>query len=219
MSGFTLAELMVSIAILIIISLAVVGDITRTRHQEEIASSARLVAATLRSLQSRALAATSVMTCEVGEAYVVCERDDGACAGAPCNTEAVPMAVGATLKTGAAVITTFAEVDIAFEDRREDPSGREYLGAQRLAEHIPGSEPVTIKQLNVGGTYQPLATVTFDRQSGAMRINACGTPQPLTPECGGNPEPTTLEIELEHERRGYTKTISLNAVTGKISVD
>lgn len=208
---------MVSIGILVLISLSVVTDISRTRYQEELASSARLVLSTLRGLQARALSATSVLTCDSGTYDLVCELDDAICGAAACDTRLVPISVGATMSTGDSVITTFAEVDLGLEDRREDASGREYLGEQKLAEHNPGSAPVTIFSLRAGSVLVSDATVTFDRQNGVMRVNACDTPAG-TPLCTG-PEPTTLEITVMHARLGRSETIRLNTLTGKISIE
>jgi type II secretory pathway pseudopilin PulG len=208
---------MVSLSILIIIALAVATDISRTRHQEELASSARLTLSTLRGLQSRALSATSVKTCNNGTNDLVCELDDTVCVFSPCDTRLVPISVGATMRTTESVIYKFAEVDLGLEDRRKDASNREYLGVQKFAEQNPGSNPVQITSLKAGSDLLSEVTVTFDRQNGAMRINACGNPSGAPP-CTG-PEPTTLEIIIEHARLGRSKTIRLNTLTGKISIE
>lgn len=215
--GFTLAELMVSITILIIISLAVAVDISRSRHQEELASSARLTLSALRGLQSRALSATSVSTCNNGVNDLVCELDDSICGIAPCDTNLVPISVGATMRTTESVIYKFAEVDLNLEDRRMDATGLEYLGEQKFAEQNPGSNPVKINSLKAGPDLLSEVTITFDRQNGAMRINACGNPTGAPP-CT-DLEPTTLEIVIEHARLGRSKTIRLNTLTGKISIE
>jgi prepilin-type N-terminal cleavage/methylation domain-containing protein len=215
--GFTLVELMVSIAILAIISVTVTTDIAKTGQQEELFSSARIMVATLRGLQSRALSATSVLTCNNGTINLVCDVDDTICGVESCSTKLVPFAVGATLQTSESMVTKFAEVDVALEDRREDASGCESLGEQRLAERKSGSDAVTISSLRADSVSISVATVTFDRQDAAMRINACGTPSGAPP-CGAT-EPTTLEITLTHSKLGRSETIRLNALTGKIAIE
>jgi prepilin-type N-terminal cleavage/methylation domain-containing protein len=215
--GFTLAELMVSITILILISLAVATDITRTRYQEELASSARLTVAAFRDLQARALSATSVLTCNNGGVDIVCEYDDALCGFATCGTKLVPIAVGAHLETDESVIETFAEVDLFMEDRRMT-SARENLGQRKFAEGNAGSNPVTITSITAGVDSLSEVTVTFDRQNGNMRINACDDPAGA-PSCGGSPEPTTLAVTITHARLGRSETIRLNTLTGRIDIE
>jgi type II secretory pathway pseudopilin PulG len=211
-----MVELLVSVTILILISAAVASDIMRTRHREELASSARMMLGVLRGLQARALAATSVKTCNNGSVEIVCEMGNSVCGAAPCTRSVVPMAVGATLQTNQSSFSTFAEVDVFLEDRREDAANREFLGERAFSEQIAGSQDVTVLSLLAGGSYVSEATVTFDRQNGIMRINACGTP-PSAPPCAGT-EPTTLQIVLRHKKTGITNTVMLNTLTGKIEI-
>ncbi|MBE7525580.1 hypothetical protein HS096_04320 [candidate division WWE3 bacterium] len=217
--GFTLAELMVSIAILIIISLAVAGDITRTRFQEELNSSARLLLGTLRDTQAQALAVKGVKTClEDGGTRRVCETGTAGCAAGTCPDITAPYAVGVTLNVSATGVSVFADVDAAFNDRRELANTRELVRADAFLTGNTGSRYVTVNALRSGPVNFSSATVTFERQNGRMRINACDDP-PGAPSCAGSPEPTTLEIDLIHSRTNQIKTIRLNAITGKISLE
>lgn len=217
--GFTLAELMVSIAILIIISLAVAGDITRTRFQEELNSSARLLLGTLRDTQAQALAVKGVKTClEDGGTRRVCETGTAGCATGTCPDITAPYAVGVTLNVSATGVSVFADVDAAFNDRRELSNNRELVRADAFLTGNTGSRYVTVNALRSGPVNFSSATVSFERQNGRMRINACDEP-PGAPSCAGSPEPTTLEIDLIHSRTNQIKTIRLNAITGKISLE
>jgi type II secretory pathway pseudopilin PulG len=220
--GFTIIELMVSTFILFMISIAVSQDVTRTRFQEELTSSARVMVGGLRDLQARALAASSVSTCTAAaSAIYVCEVRDPGCVGA-CGTQIPPLAYGMTISAGATSTSLFAEVDptSAYNNRREHASLREDLGRSNFLTGVVGSNYVTIQNpiTTDSGGFASI-TVTFERQSGRMRINACGdTPPPYTPGCV-TPEPRTATIVLRHSRTNATLTIRLNALTGRISLE
>ena len=77
--GFTMAELLVSISILIIITLAVAGDVSKSRKREELVSSARLVHNAIRDAQARAQTARSVKMCDNAGINVVCEARQDNC--------------------------------------------------------------------------------------------------------------------------------------------
>lgn len=213
LKGFTLVELLVSLTILIIITIAVVEDISAARQKEELISSARLVTQELRNLQAMALSARGVDVCDTGTNIVVCEVDDTACGASSCDSVIAPAAFGATMNTTESALTMFAEVDALLEDRREDGNGRESLGERLFAEQVSGSNLVTIDSLTAGANPLTSATVTFERQSGSMRINACLS-LPCTPA-----ETNTLDIVLRHRQTGDVRTIRLNAVTGKVSFE
>jgi Tfp pilus assembly protein FimT len=208
-----MAELLVSLAILIIITLAVAGDVSKTRKREELVSSTRLVHNAIRDAQARAQTARSVQMCNNAGVNVVCEADDSNCGIASCDALIVPVAVGVSLTTDDSFVTTFAEIDVSLEDRRNDASGREYMETEKFAEQKEGSNVVFIKSLTAGTVSVTDAAVTFERQSGNMQINGCPNP-PCSPAGA-----TTLEIVLEHGQSGQQKAIRLNALTGKISLE
>jgi prepilin-type N-terminal cleavage/methylation domain-containing protein len=217
-SGFTLAELLVSIAILVLIATSVAGDVNRTKYQEELTASARVLIGTLRDLQSQALTARSVNTClDVADTPLVCEVQNTGCVGS-CSDPMPPYAVGMVLTQNATVMERFAEVEILRNNRRQDGSMEE-LGVRRFLQANAGAGTVSVSSLvteNSGSV--TTATVTFERQNGLMRVNACDTPQ-NAPPCNGIPEPKTLSIVLRHARTDATKTVRLNTTTGKISLD
>jgi type II secretory pathway pseudopilin PulG len=209
--GFTLAELLVSLGVLILISLSVVGNVARTRQAEELSSSARLVASGLRDLQAQALSARSLQACLVSSVNVSCEPDGSRCGGATCSLTLSPEAFGMTLITTTSSFTEFA--DISSTNRREDPLGRELILRRPFAQVRPGTNAVSIYSLSADGVSVASSTVTFDRQSGAMRINAClsGTCVPA--------EANILQITLRHLQTLKTKVVYLNAITGRISLE
>ena len=209
-SGFTLVELMVSVAILLLITASVISDIQRGRQQEELASSLRLVQGALRDAQADALAAVSVKTCTVSSNNVVCEHDDSLCGAAVCNQDTSPSAFGLVFQTGTSTFSFFA--DVFASDLDEDASGRERLELLRLARPKSDADTVTIDSLTADSSSVTEATVTFDRQSGNMRINPCLS-APCTPD-----EANILEIVLTHSLTEISKTVYLNAITGRISI-
>lgn len=217
-AGFTLIELLISISILLIISVSVAGDITRIKHQEELQSSARELAGALRDLQARSLAASGVKTCTgSGGETLVCEISESGCTDA-CGGLIPPFSTGLTVAENATSVAMFAEVEPTENDRRPAATG-ESLGTIAFLQANPNSQTVTVQSLATNDGAVSSATVTFERQSGTMRIDACDSPAPYTPACGGNPEPLTLEIVLQHTRLPVTRTVRLNATTGKISLE
>lgn len=211
--GFTLAELMVSVAILMIISLSVMGDITRTRYQEELNSSARSLMGSLRDIQSRALAASSVKLCTPSAGVTaVCDFNLAKCGTASCNQSSSPAVYGVTLVSAATQYTTFADVN-GTSNYREDLAGNETLQTIPFAKSNSTSPSfVSIISETADGVGVTSSTVTFDRQRGSMRINAC---------LGGSCVPAeaqALSITLRHSKTSKTKVIYLNAVTGKVEI-
>lgn len=215
-TGFTVPELMVSVMILGLISIAVVGDLNRTRYSEELQSSARALAGSLRDLQTQALAASSIRTCAGSTVQEVCVLSDERCNGA-CDEDLPPYAVGMVLHEGASEVARFAEVDVAQNDRRLQET--EETGALLFSRGRATLPYVTITSLTTNQGVVTSTTITFERQNGSMRINACDTPTPFTPECDMSGEPVALTIVLTHERTGLTRTIRLSSTTGKISLE
>jgi prepilin-type N-terminal cleavage/methylation domain-containing protein len=222
LSGFTLIELMVSISILLIISVAVSGELTTTKYAEELASSARVVAGSLRDLQAFAQASMGVKTCQnAGLKNLVCEIGTGGCSTV-CGTLMPTSAVGAVLIAGGTSVQRFAEVDVGVSNIDRRLGAGEDFGTRQFISGLAGTKFVTVKSLDTGacGPVSP-ATVTFERQNGSMRIQPCDTPTPNTPLCGVTPcgNSNTLTIMLEHSKTKKTRTIRLNAITGKISLE
>ncbi len=209
--GFSLAELLVSLSILVLISISVIGNVARTRQQQELSSAAQLMASGLRDLQAQALSARSLQACLVGSVNVSCEPNGSSCAGAPCSVTLSPEAFGMTLETATSSFTEFA--DISSPNRREDLAGRELILRRVFPQPRPNVNAVSIYALVADGISVASSTVTFDRQSGAMRINAClsGTCTPA--------EANILEITLRHLQTLKTKVLHLNAITGRVSVE
>lgn len=222
-AGFTIIELLVSVSILLMITLSVVGNINRSQYQEELNGSARLLAAALRDLQTRAYSASSVKTCDgAGGVTYVCEQSTAGCVSS-CASPIPPYSYGMTIIGSATSVHRFAEVEPSFNNRREQSIGgdqHEQIGDLLFLQHAQTANYVTLRvpiSLDTGSVGS--VTVTFERQNGTMRINGCGTPAPYTPGCAG-PEPTTARLQLQHARiPGIIRTVYLNAITGRVSLE
>lgn len=211
-------ELLVSIMILMLISLSVITDLNRTRYQEELQGTARAIVALLRDMQARALAGREVQTCTASGVTLVCEYNAVGCSSA-CGALVPPYDYGVTFNVNATSVTSFAEVDPTRSNRRDVELGydHEEIGELIFPRAYNGLENVTIFTMTVGVFSDSSASITFERQSGSMQIDACGSP-PFVP-CGMFGEPTTASITLRHAKTLSTKTITLNAITGRISVN
>jgi prepilin-type N-terminal cleavage/methylation domain-containing protein len=217
--GFSAVELMVSVAILALITTTASINITKVKMREELEASARQVASTLRNLQAQALAAKMVKVCTPSSVVIVCELGTGKCGGSSCAATAVPMAVGMTIANGASSFSTFAEADASLEDRRQDSGGRESTSYVSLATGKAGTSAVTVTSLMAGSTSLTSASIAFERQNGNLRIEACGGVPPLTPACAVGGEPLTLRITLTHAKLAQSLTVAMNRLTGKISIE
>jgi prepilin-type N-terminal cleavage/methylation domain-containing protein len=209
--GFTLVELMVSIAILMLLSTTTVFSLRVTRENDELSTAARLLSSDLRNVQARSLAARNVKTCTIsGGTKRVCE-DENTSAQACVDTCAAvpPPRFGVTLTTGSGKYVMFA--DVSTEDWRLS-NAEEILLGRNLN---PLDDKVLIQTITTEFGSLSTANVGVSRQSGTMRIEACGDAG--LPVCAPT-EPRTLTVTLRHVASGKETTVSLNSVTGRVSI-
>lgn len=200
---------MVSIAILGILSVVVVMDLNSGKRREELQAGVRVLAADLRSLQTRALTAQNVKTCQVALKNVVCEDPAvAATCGTPC-APAPPYGVGMRVLAGGTSYALFADVDASANDWKETPGANEIFLSRSLP--LAGGSNVTILDIAAPGPVMaPEVHVAFERQNGRMHINPCAA----GPAC----EVPSLAIRLRHDKSGEIKTVTINAATGRVSV-
>jgi len=208
-AGFTLTELMISMSIIGLMSVIVVMDLRASKRQEELSNGARIIAADLRSLQAQALTGQNIKTCtDAGGKNLVCERGASSCADP--TTGCIPLppyAVGAHFISSASSYDFFADVEQTRNDWMETPSANETTFVRDLARS--GAPNVSITGLTAAAVV-PEAHVAFGRQNGTTHISPCAAAP-----CAGAP---TLSVTLTHAQSGQTKTVSMNATTGRISV-
>jgi prepilin-type N-terminal cleavage/methylation domain-containing protein len=208
--GFTLVELMVSIAVIGLITLAVIGDIARTRQQTELLSTATTVQAELRNMQADALAARSIKTCAYSGNNVPCEYDGAECRvlSQSCSVAISPSDFGMTFVLNATNTTEFADT---FTADFAETKPYERFKVLKFINNTAGSNNVIISSIIAGGSSVGSSIVAFQRQNGGMRINGCATPP-----CAS--EVTTMTVTLKHLQTNKTRDITFNAVTGRITV-
>lgn len=210
--GFTLIELVISVGILTLISTSTVFVLKRSREKDELQIAARMLAADLRDVQARALHARNTLTCNTaGFGRRVCEPENqspvvcaDACAPSP------PPRFGIAFTTFQDTYSLFADVNT--EDWRLT-SDLEVV-AKRGLNPLGGSK-VVISRLETNLGVVPSAQLGAARQSGGIRLEACGDPG--LPACVPT-EPTNLIITLRHISSNDTTIVEVNALTGRVSM-
>jgi type II secretory pathway pseudopilin PulG len=204
--GFSYGEALVSIAILGLIAVAATYSLRTGRMRDELNTAKRVLAGDLRSLQSRALSAQNLMWCaDVLGQMVICEDSTAACVVPASCAAAAPAGVGMRLATDQTSYEFFGKYDPNTSDWRKSGAHEVFLTRDLLKS---GAQNVKITALQGSAAFEQI-DVAFQRQNGDMRINAC-------PACS---EQTALTITLTHQLSGKTATVSLNAYTGKISIE
>ncbi|MFA5129406.1 MAG: hypothetical protein WC477_00630 [Patescibacteria group bacterium] len=205
-----MVELIVSVAVIMLISLAVVGDIARTRQQAELSQSTYIVQNEMRNMQADALAARSIKTCPYSSTNVVCEYDPGPCRALAqtCSGLVSPPIYGAVYAVNATGVREFADVYAADFAENQPYEAMKFLP---FVKANSGSKNVIISSVVAGGVSVGQAVVAFQRQNGMMRINGCASMP-----CAG--EVQTLTVTLKHIQTNKTKDIVFNAITGRVNV-
>ena len=205
--GFTLTELLISIAMMTLLATFTVTSLYSSQRKEEVVTAARVLAADIRALQTRALTAQNVKTCSAAGVNITCETGSSSCDVPASCAPAPPYAVGAYFQSGLATYPFFADVDVTHKDGQDTPSaGEEFFTRSFITS---GSAHVVISSL-FAGTTTTETHVSFARQNGIMSIYPC---------TGACPSVTTLRITLTQQQSGDTATVSLNAITGRVSID
>lgn len=203
-SGFTYIEATVSVAILAIISSITVASLYTTSQSEQLDNAAQLLTADLRTLQSQALTASSINACLDGSSkYLVCALSTAGCSGA-CGPQ-IPADVGMRLAVTQSSYTYFADVEPTKTDWKQTDAtevffNRSFAGA--------GAPNVVISAISTGSPVD----IAFERQNGNMDINGCRLSQ-------GSCTPTNVTITLQQTQTHATKSVTMNALTGRISIN
>ena len=205
--GFSFVELMISIAIVGMLSVITVVSLNSTQKTDELRTATRQLAADIRSMQSRALSAQNIKSCVslMGD-FAVCENGTTNCSGT-C-APATPPAFGLHLVAGNANYILFADVDI-------DVGGYKYTKAYEMLlqrDLSANSNNVIVEKVfsvrALGTTSKPYGDVTFLRQSGTTHLFDDVTP----------PEPVSMIIRLKHLTASTTMDIRIDQSTGRVSI-
>lgn len=204
--GFTLIEAMVSVAILGLLATIATTNLTESRRSEELNSAARILAADIRSVQARALSVKNTSFCQnASDAWIACELGSASCKPTSTCTSLPPDGVGIHLTEATSTYDFYGIYSGPGNDFARTSASQNFF-YRKL--DLSGAPNVTISSLSAKLPSSTSADVFFQRQNGAMRLNACAS-------CG---EPASLNIVLTHSQSGRTKTVSLNGITGRISI-
>jgi prepilin-type N-terminal cleavage/methylation domain-containing protein len=204
--GFTLIELLIGLSIVVLLATITVFELRSAKRGDELRTASRLVASDIRAMQSRALAAKNLKTCDTGTELAVCEFSQANCGGNPCSDD-IPAAYGVHFVAGTSTYSMFADInpaaaaDYHYTDIYEVYESRSILPL--------GSKEVILDQIISGtSTVVLVADVAFMRQSGSVRIYDSTVP----------PEPVLLRVRLRHLISNQTIEIEVNRITGRVSI-
>lgn len=208
--GFSMAEMLIALAIVVLLSLISIFELRTSNQGEELRSAAGQLAADIRSAQSRALEAQSVKTCPIGTEQAVCENADPGCAVGTCK-DMTPSGYGVYASAGASTYIIFADVNPATLDYKYTNS-KELFQSRDVLNGTTGK--VSIESITtfrpLGGAPQAWASVSFVRQSGQTHI--------IDPLVGAQPEPFLIRILLRHAVSGKSLEVEVNQATGRVSI-
>ena len=201
-SGFTLVEMLVSLAIFGVISGFVMANLRVGGQGDELRISSQLVASSVRRIQTMAVAGQTIYFCrnsgEITGSKLCPTGQDLECSEGSCVREIPPGGYGLHLASAPGserTIITFADLnrnygyDPGEEFRRDSVSSGPLVGISEL-------QPSTDGKLDI--VYAPNATAIYFNQSTETAI---------------------ATIIMRHSHTGATKRIIVNSLSGQISAD
>ena len=208
--GFTLIEMLVSIAIIAIMTTIVIQNLGTAQQGQQLITAARVIAGDIRSQQASALTAQNIPTCSNGSKNITCALSVISCVPVGSCKPFPPYAVGLAFKSGVAQTryALFADVDSSSRDYLDTGAGEEYLMHDLAGAGAPN---VVVSSFTLTPTVTPTPTevdVAFDRQSGQAHITCPGA------GCVGT---TLLTINLKQTQSGATSAVDFNPLTGRAS--
>jgi type II secretory pathway pseudopilin PulG len=203
-TGFTIIELLIGLSIVVLLATITVFELGSARRGDELRTASRQLTADLRALQSRALSAKNIKTCDTGTDLAVCEYSESACGVNPCADD-IPAAYGIHLVSGTSTYLLFADINpTAAIDYHYTGTGETYQTRTLLP---LGGTDVVVDQIMSSSTVVAFADISFMRQNGTVRVY-----DPTTP-----PESAIVRVRIRHIRSNETLEIEINRITGRIS--
>jgi prepilin-type N-terminal cleavage/methylation domain-containing protein len=207
-AGFTLVEMLISVAIMGLLAVIVVVGMGSGKQTEELRSAARQLAADIRSMQARALAAGDVKACpNAASILVICENSTAVCANPADCVPHIPSSFGVNVSSTDLSYTLFAEVEPSTADYNLDESevllGRQLLqttGQNVMIKNVLSGKPAPL-------VFKPKGDVGFTRQNGATRLYD-----------GSAVEPDVMVFRLWHKTSSSTMDVEVNRITGRVSI-
>ncbi len=199
--GFTLIEMLISLGIFAVITGVVMANFRVGSQGDELRSSSQLVAASLRRVQTAALAGQTARFCRdaAGNGGGIC-LSDADCPGTACVNDVPRGGYGLhfdTAEPGNRVMVTFADTNndglyqAAEETRRDNVSPEIFVS-------VIGVTPTVM------GTVLDVAFVP---------------PRPTVRFNGGASPDLVASIVLRHRSTLQTKEVTVNSISGRVSAD
>jgi len=196
--GFTLIELLISISILGVVTSFATANFRAGNRGEELRTASNLTIASIRRVQTMALAGQTQPLCAGGAmAGRLClTRTDAECGAGSICALTVPRAYGirySTVPGENMTVTTFVDLE---------PSNKRYDAGEALR-----TEPIA-----PGAVIEAAAVTPTD--AGALDI-VFEPPKPRV-WFNGSSSVAAATLQLQHSLSGLTKTLNINAVSGRI---
>ncbi len=203
--GFSVAEMLASLAIVVILALATIFELNSYQKGEELRTAARQLAGDIRSVQSSAFSARNIKACPLGAGKAICEESEAMCAPGTCVLT-IPQSYGISFNLNSSNYEMFADLNPIVADYKLTDQNE--LLARRFISALGGQNVIVDSILvnNVPGSTR--ADITFLRQSGDVAFVTA----PVAPGA------TVITIKLRHLTTGATQSIEINKATGRISI-
>lgn len=197
-AAFTLVELLISIAIIAVMTGYVTANYRSARQTDELRQGASLLASSVRRVQTMALAGEGVLTCVGGTTVKTC-RVNADCSGGGTCTRSLPTGYGVRLSSASGAA---AKKTIIFADLNGD---RAYQSGEEIrTDSISAGPFVAVTSLS------PVASSALDI--------VLEPPKPTVWFNGSNAQ-SVATIVLTHSATGKTRTVTVNRITGQVSAD
>ncbi len=197
--GFTLIEMLVSLAIFVIVTAFVTANFRAGRQSDELRIASQLAASSLRRAQSFALAGQTTTFCRGGanDLRECLGGTDVECVGGACVRE-VPHGYGvhfSTVDPARQRIVFFADTNgnHAYDD-----------GEAIRSDAVSPGTSVVVNTVNPSAT--GVLDVVFDPPNPTVYFNG-GTATPIA------------SVTVRHLATGQMKTVTVNALSGQINAD
>lgn len=206
-AGFTLPELMLSTAIMAMMTTMVVSDLRASKMSDELKTAVRVVSSDIRSARDRAIGGQNVKTCTSGATIAIAEESVSLCTDLSSLGYTIPSAVGLSMASGTSY-DLFADVDHApaYANGMQDGATERWM-TRNLA--LSGTPNVVIDHITVDGSAVNRVSLAYARQSGTMMID--GVVNLLTPK--------TIVITMRQTQSNQTRTITVDQWSGRLKTD
>jgi prepilin-type N-terminal cleavage/methylation domain-containing protein len=198
--GFSLIEILISITIFALITVAVISDFRSGEFKNQLSIAAQNVASELRETQTMVSAGQPTMVCLVASVVTGnCEDDPGSCAG-DCVENVPAGGYGLVFKYNSENIILFSNTDATDDYDAADEKIRDLK--------VSPTGRVEISTMTVSGVPVEEFQIIIMPPTNEMIFTG--------PDLFGNPP--EARIELKHQGMFETREIYINRISGRIDV-